>query len=353
MTEYIEIEDLSEIHRLNMDLSEKLKRALPHVETRTIGTPTGSFKTTVRFLSDTGTSVLYWQERSSKKKPTGRNLFGHGAPGTDIKLNIDMQFNVPLAGFSRRLGAAFLLHVPSKSIVLAHRGIATVGHGRVQKAEIFSKMYATVREAETSDGTSMFLLIGKLESPTLVGDIDGFSAELREAVKTIKANSEKATSQGHKSSQSGSPSLFGKLREYFDEFSGKQWIKGRRNTVADCYHGNVVRAVKDEFKGATETLKSQAIDLTVILGERVYLFEVKTSPETQSVYTAIGQLAAHAPTVADYAPGKTLVKVMVVPDLPNQRLCSLLKDRLGIRILTFTRSPQGEIAFDDLEKLKL
>lgn len=353
MTEYVEIEDPSEIRRLNMALSAKLKRALPHVETRTIGTPKGSFKATVRFLSDTGESVLYWKVPSSKGKPSGRNLFGHGAPGTNIKLNIEVQFNVPRAAFSRRSGGAFLWHVPSKSVVVAHRGIATIGHGRVKKADLFSQMYATVREVETSDGTGEFLLIGELESPTLIRDIGDFSTELRKAVGRIKANAEETTSQGHKIAPSGSHSLSGRLRKYFDEFSGMRQIKGRRKTVADCYHGKVVRAVKDEFKDATETLKSQAIDLTVILGERVYLFEVKTSPDPQSVYTAIGQLAAHAPVVADYAARKTLVKVMVVPDLPNQRLCSLLKDRLGIRLVTFTRSPQGEITFDDLKKLKL
>ncbi len=67
--------------------------------------------------------------------------------------------------------------------------------------------------------------------------------------------------------------------------------------------------------------------------------------------TAIGQLAAHAPIVADYASRKTLVKVLVVPDLPNQRLCSVLKDRLDIRLLTFTRSAQGHITFDGLKEL--
>jgi hypothetical protein len=290
----------------------------------------------------------------SEDKNTAGSFFGHGEPGSNASLNIDVQFNLPIVQFSRRSGGAFLQHVSTNRVVLAHRGIVTLGHGRVPKADLFSEMAATVREADTRDGTDEFLLIGELESSTLVNDIDAFSTELRRSVRAIKGGKARAAKTGaapkNRSNTSFTPS--GRLRQYFDEFSGDRQLKARRKSVADCYHGTVVRTIRDTYDAATQTLKSQAIDLTVIKSNRVYLFEVKTSSDPQSVYTAIGQLTAHAPIVSDYFPGKTLVKVMVLPEQTNQRLCNLLKDHLHIRLLTFTRSAQGLITIKGLTHLK-
>jgi hypothetical protein len=192
-----------------------------------------------------------------------------------------VQFNFPVIEFSRAMGGAFLKHIATNTVVLAHRGIVTLGHGRVSKADLFSEMAATVREAETGKGTNgELLLIGELEAPTLINDIDQFSSELRRAVRAIKVNTTKTA-------PTSSGTLSGKLRNYFDEFSGTRRLKGCGNSVADCYHGTVVRAIRDAFETLTETLKNQAIDLTVILRRRVYLFEVKTSATPQNIYTAI------------------------------------------------------------------
>jgi hypothetical protein len=217
---------------------------------------------------------------------------------------------------------------------------------------LFSEINVTVLEADTGRGISEFLFIGKLDSPTLIDDIAEFSAELRRAERAIKENATKAAGKRSVGSTGTSATLSGRLRQYFDEFSGKRQLRSRRGSFADCYHGTVVRAIRDAFNDATETLKSQAIDITVVLAKRIYLFEVKTSSDPQSVYTAIGQLTAHAPVVAEYAPGKDLVRVMVVPELPNIRLCSLMKEKLGIRLLTYTRSAKGYISIDDFDQLK-
>jgi hypothetical protein len=349
--EYIEIEYPTEIRRLNNTLSATLRSALPFGETRTIGYPQGNFDAKVRFLSATGSDVFYWSAWQSKDKSTAGSLFGHGEPGSNAFLNIDVQFNLPVDQFSRTKGGAFLRHVSTNRVVLAHRGIVTLGHGRVPKADLFSEMAATVREADTGNGTGEFLLIGELDSPTLINDIDAFSSELRRSVKAIKASAAK-TQDTSKNRSNTSVTLSGRLRQYFDEFSGKRQLKGRRKSVADCYHGTVVRAIRDAYDDSAEILKSQAIDLTVIMSNRVYLFEVKTSSDPQSIYTAIGQLTAHAPVIADYAPRKTLVRVMVVPEQPNQRLCALLKDQLNISLLTFTRSADGRITIEGLPQLK-
>jgi hypothetical protein len=183
--EYYEIEDPTEIRRLNNVLLGRLKDTLLHAETRTIGDPRGHFPARVCFLSGTGSDVFYWSGPSSRDRKKIVNLFGHGTPGNQEDLNIDVQFNFRVAEFSRRLGGAFLRHASSGRVCLAHRGIVQRGHGRVPQANLFSEMATRVQEADTGRGAREFLLIGELESPTLISDIDGFSSDLRRAAKAI------------------------------------------------------------------------------------------------------------------------------------------------------------------------
>jgi hypothetical protein len=204
--------------------------------------------------------------------------------------------------------------------------------------------------ASTSAGPSRVLLIGELESRTLIQDLDDFSSELRRAARQIKKSTSEPTVSRQRHAGSRRSALSSKLRQYFDEFSGKRRLGSRPHSIADCYHGTHA-AIRDAFQGSSEILKSQAIDLTVIARKRIFLFEVKTSAKSQNVYTAIGQLAAHAPTVAKYAPGKELVRVIVLPDHPTPRLCDVLANGLDIRVLTFTRSAGGEITINGLKHL--
>src|SRR6266852_9765455 len=171
MTKYTEIDNLKEIRGLYNVLAAKLEHALPYVETRTIGAPHGNSQGEVRFLSHTGKNVFFSRKWESKDKRTAGILFGRGDPGTHASLDAYTQFNFPVVRFSRAWGGAFLRHTPTNNVVLSHRGIVTRGYGRIPKADILHEMLAKVREADTSKGTREFLCVGKLESPSLIGEI--------------------------------------------------------------------------------------------------------------------------------------------------------------------------------------
>ncbi len=195
---------------------------------------------------------------------------------------MDVQFNVPVVKFFRGSGGAFLRHVPTNRIVLAHRGIVTLGHGRVRKELLFDEMGATRREASTREGTSEFLLIGELESPSLVNGLNNFAAQVRSAVQgaTFKRSKHKQLDR-RVGPWSG---RFARLRGYFDEFSGQLQIKGRAKTVADCYHGDVVGALRDALDDSFKAYKSREVELIIGLKSRkAFLFEVKTSASTQTI----------------------------------------------------------------------
>lgn len=144
MVDYVEIEDCKELRRLNRNLASKLRDALSYSKMRTIGTPRGPFSARVHFLHDSGDSVFWWAALPRKKR-LEKNLFGHGNPGSDNCLKMDVQFNLPVVEFSRMSGGACLLHLPTGRIVLAHRGIVTIGHSRVPKTLLFAEMDATRR----------------------------------------------------------------------------------------------------------------------------------------------------------------------------------------------------------------
>ena len=353
MSEYVEIEDPKELSRLNRVLSKRLINSLAHDEIRVIGYPQGRFKAKVRFLSSDGADLLWWGHTKTDDNTVALNFFGHGTPEEKAWLNIDVQFNLPIVNFTRRSGGAFLRHTPTDTILLAHRGIVTLGHGRIQRSALFAEMAATLREADTSDGIHEFLLIAPLESQTLVDDIGEFATELRRTAKEIKANPEtrmRQTTAGK--ARSMRAAAFGKLRKFFDEFSGRKEIKGRKTTVADCYHGPVVRALRDAIVNSAEVLKTREIDLVAITSDKAFIFEVKTSSNTQSIYTAVGQLMILAPIVTKHFDNLPLEKVIVLPEKPGDYLDSILTNRLGIRILTFSRSSNRRIKINGLKKLR-
>jgi hypothetical protein len=347
--EFVEIEDLRLLRRLNATLANKLTGALVYKDARTIGYPRGKFRANVRFQYDDA-DVLYWSGRLSDEKTMVENFLGHGTLGEKASLNIDVQFNLPIVEFSRNSGGAFLRHVPTSRFILAHRGIVTLGHGRLNKAALFDEIYATRLKADSSSGNHEFLFIGELDSPTLLTDIDTFSTELRRAAKAIKRQTSSDVRRRNTVPRRSSTTPPAGLRRYFDEFTGFRELAGRENTVADCYHGDVVRALRDAFDSSSKKHKNREIDLVVLTKTKVFLFEVKTSVKTQSVYTAIGQLMAHSRVVARYVGnGRRLVRVIVVPGRPIERLCEVLTDELDIRLLTYVRSAQGHITIQGLK----
>lgn len=190
VADYIEIESPKEIATLNRKLSEKLEHALGYERTRTIGFPRGTIRRKVRFASNKGDNVFWWSAGPYKNRAVAHNLFGRGAPDNNASLFIDVQFNVPVAKFSRKSGGAFLRDIATNKIVLAHRGIATRHHGRIPKKAIFDKLGSKLL---ISTDAREFLLIGEMESPALVDNIANFASKLRQALASMDPSQEVAS----------------------------------------------------------------------------------------------------------------------------------------------------------------
>ncbi|HNI90586.1 MAG TPA: hypothetical protein PKX55_20715, partial [Leptospiraceae bacterium] len=271
---YQEIEKINEIKKYNNELKEKLISLLPYSETRWIGYPAGRFEAKVYFQKSKGDDVFWWYGGISNNSELALNLFGHGEPGSNDGLHIDVQCNFPMLNFNRTTGGAFIINNQSQKIILAHRGIVTIGKSRVYKKELFEEIEATLRKVKTNSRYIDLILISELNSNSLLNDINEFAKEIRRAAKKIGGA---FVSKKIVSSVNISP--------YYDEYSGKRKVKMKSEMIADCYHGNVVRHLRDYFNDIGKHYKNREIDLIIEGNSKIFLFEVKTSSNSQSLYT--------------------------------------------------------------------
>lgn len=359
---YREIEDIVRIEKLGKRLDKILRSHGVASETRRIGYPGGHENTKVLFLEKNGDDSLWYAHWVLPQQNKMITLLGHGKFGDDEWLPIDIQFNLPLNDYHRRLGAAFLEDVDTGEVFLAHRAILTLGH-RIPKDQVLNEMVDDVVEVATSRRTDEYLFVTSLDSKTLVDDLSIFSRRLR---KTVQSLAEKtplpvgaigAEEDEPPPKRSRIPAKrpvpgagVDALRVYFEEFSGQRRAFTPSKVVAVSHHGKVVHALYESMSKRGNALKSRAVDLVVDLDQDAILFEVKTKADSQSIYTAVGQLAVHAPTVKS-ALAKTVKKVLVIPERPMSTLEDIFKNDLDIQIVTYKMSTNGRVVLNGLNDL--
>ena len=103
----------------------------------------------------------------------------------------------------------------------------------------------------------------------------------------------------------------------------------------DFQHGKIVRALRNQVEGNGRVLKFQAIDLALISHTQVKLFEIKTSIDSQSIYTAIGQLYMHGAVLQREYPEKKLARCLVIPGTIDTRKREVLYRELGIAVISY------------------
>ena len=352
MVDYIEIQNSAEIKRLNGELRNKLSKIFTHIVRRKVGSPIGSSVGPVAFMPQHGDAIFWWKNRVVDSRGLGLNLFGHGNPDDQTVLLMDIQFNVPVTEFNRRSGGAFLFCKSDKKIYLAHRGIATLGHSRVNQNELIHEANVQKVDAETGKQIRQFMIIGALTSKSLANDLSEFSQEIRRAARTVMIRTEDMRASKEiltKENPTKSDTAIVNLQTYFKEFSGTIKIAARAATQADRFHGDVVDALAKKLKSVC-CLKSGPIDLATVTDTRGIIFEVKTSSDSQSIYTAIGQMMVHSPSIKKHAAGLPIDMVIVLPEIPKKYLFDAL-NKLRIQCILFSRSTSKKISFDGIDDL--
>jgi hypothetical protein len=123
--------------------------------------------------------------------------------------------------------------------------------------------------------------------------------------------------------------------KYFSsEFSGQKALAKRAASEVTVNHGLVVDCLKKFVDRNTESAivyNTQKVDLALeVDGVLKRIYEVKTSTDTQSVYTAVGQLFMHT------AGANNVSKWIVLPGPSGNEKLSQCLTELGISTLWFS-----------------
>jgi hypothetical protein len=337
---YIEITNLNEIKNAQNVLSNQLKKELPYKRNRNIGYPSGNFDGKVRFADNNGDNVSWWLGKiykSDKGQSVYLNLFGQGNPETTDNLYIDLQFNFPYEKFTRSYGGVFIKDFQSGNIILGHRGIVTRGKSRVRRDILLQEADVTPEKINSSikPGFTNVFLVTPIHKSGIIWSIRVFAKEIRRAASVVMESNQDSFTHPNRTKRNLSY-LDEELKDYFDEFMGKtKAYRSGGQIDMDCNHGVIVRALKDKFKEFGTPHKSRAIDLVIETKDEIHLFEIKTSSNSQSIYTGIGQLYIHSVVLARKFQNKEIIRYLVVPIDIKDNVRNKILQELNINLIPF------------------
>lgn len=354
MKRWNEVTDPAEIARFNRKLKRRLMECTRPGGRYLIGYPSGDFIAPVRIAQGIRGRKFWTCSGLDEKNADFFTLFGRCEPGQDAALLIDLQFNFPSGRFSRQKGGAFVKD-ESGRVFLAHRGIVAKGNARLNKEDLFRSLDELRIINATSDAKPTkveLFLVANLDDEDIARKIGRFAAIVRAAANLVALERLGAKRRDVKLSKKlQGETLDLVLSGYRDEFTGASVSERKSSVVMTWNHGKVVRALRKELSGHGEQLKSKATDLVIRRRLQIDLFEVKTSPKSQSVYTAIGQLVFNGNLLQRAFPMHSIRRYLVMPDALKHAYRQALCRELGFELITFKPKASG-YTFIDLPSKK-
>jgi hypothetical protein len=320
------LESAREIAAAQGELEQSLKRQSDYDGELLLGFQGGANPAIVYSLKDVDLWVGF-------KRAPGRywNAFGRGNPFKQRQpISITVEINPPYSGIKRRVQGAFG-HTPSGEHLLLHRGGVGGGKKGVGKTE-FLNYYSGIgiaKEAIDGDRTADVIVVGVLGDSTLAAQVKTFV----DSVADFKTRVGSGTQRHEKSSSTFRP-----------EFVGVKVLPPRESIVAEVQHGAIVNQLTDRLiDHGLNPVSDGRRDLFILMphGHKI-VFEVKTSCDRYSIYTAVGQLFVNEP-------GSNVTRIPVLPaDLPKSLRKSLAE--LSLTPLFF-RWKGAQVVFLRLDRL--
>ena len=259
------------------------------------------------------------------------NTFGKYIDG-EKGLQITVEINVPIEDNSKRYSGFFAIDDVSNEVYLMHD--AAIGGGRkgIGRNQFLSWLGPELEEVSDTKGfIRPAIVVTSIHSKSIGNNLERFVQavfDFKDGISTgqIKPDEDSANTYA----------------DYFKEYSGTK--KGIRASTFEyiSWHGAIVHALQkqlrkrisedEDFEGKS-IVKNRFIDLGIQNNEKrlIELYEVKTSADRNSIYTAIGQLLVHG-----YGADLNIKRFLV---LPQQRNLSkdIMKtlDALNVAIIRF------------------
>lgn len=290
------VTDKAEIAEIYERFVEALTRSATPIRKR-VGWPSG-----------TGEFDVYWHPNErlwslfDPRRTRNRYwcCFGPNDPANSRTLSIGCEINFVFEGVNRRVAGAFLKDEGGR-VYVGHSGNVGGGRKGVGKAAFLNYYDSPVRERVAwPDGkTTEMLIIGMLDSDTLVGNVAAFVSEVASFKEATRDGSASARQLPPPRGEDRDAALGG----YFPEslLGVASFEQQTRYIEKRLAHGPVVHALRDAVETAgLRAKKNNRIDLAAVSasGDLLAVFEVKTALDWGSVYGAIGQLMYYGRTGA-------------------------------------------------------
>lgn len=283
--------------------------------------------------------VADWRTESNGRHDFSA-LFGLDEPvpgsGPDIVLEINYYADDP----NRKMEGRFLRDAEGR-LYIGHTGRVRQSSGGTLKVDElhpgWSQELVTVDWNRKRNDTEKVILIGAVDDPMLPERV----AALVKTVHAIK--------KGRPAKATVVPSLHPNTPSFAPEFDGdSEYTVESKKILMRHEHGEVTNALAAEIRRlGYQTASDQARDVYIPSQrcEARVLFEVKKGNDTQSTYTAIGQLMFHGA-----AQKVEPIRVLVAPAGAKPTTMEALR-KLGIKLVTFEKEIDSRIEFDGLDDL--
>lgn len=359
------ITDIAEVEALAKELEEKLEASFTHREQRKVNWPRGRARENqpalvspeVRFQRSGTAPARAWSPNREEFK--FRNFLMFGEPGSADSMNIAVQVNFPLGEFHLSNGGV-LLKDQKGEIWIGHTGKMT-RVTQLPRRPILQRFGDMTVQAQVEGKKAREIIrITKLRGRSTISELWAFASRAREVADAVHREREAQAGNGAAGARGGGVgngavkpptkrevAILGKLRKYLKEHSGRGLRKAVAAGEVDVQHGAIVDALALELgRGGLEVKNSRAVDLAVVVGRGVELFEVKTSVDTQSLYTSIGQLIIHSAALGRDE-NFQVRRNLVLPKVPPSPFDDIIREEVLARLITY-RKVKGGYVFEGL-----
>lgn len=291
-------------------------------------------------------------------------LLGDGIPSAGSSEVPTVQLNTYRQDPQKRMSGRYMVD-ESGLLYVGHSGKAKSGRKTVDILKFSSRWQDYCAEVRWVDKPAErnVLILGRLDDPLLADRLALFVHEMASAksgltpptnhplpadwTSYVSEGNDKPTSSRAADTRQGTESKQTSVSRF--EFAGEStYLRQEKEVHVDRFHGTVTNALMQELHDlGLNAQRDEPRDIFIIssTGEAEILFEVKSGDDTQSVYTAIGQLMFHGA-----AQSKPPRRVIVLPKVPTVRTEDVLK-KLGIKVLTFEVGEENRITFKGLNKV--
>lgn len=237
---------------------------------------------------------IWWSNSFGSKENKFYNWIGKYAnPDKGNRVLIEINYQMNIKNFRE---AAIWAKDEKENVFLLHSGRMGGGVQGINYENI-DKIYSGARSLLEYYGKEYeYYTICELHSKHAYQQVESFVNEIERIKDLLKENIIITPSGKKKFSKKNlktySPEFWGKRKSYY--LNAKISSTSNHGFIVDCLQ----KAIRQEF-GISEKsfVKNKYIDLGIVKNKKPFaIFEIKPSSNTQSIYTAIGQLMLHSVT---------------------------------------------------------